>query len=118
MAPLPQRAPLVLTGFSPPPYQDPIFSTIIPVIRYIGVATPGSERSVAGGGGRPSRDPPKCNVDTYDEVGWFRPPKISKDMSTEKPIKRTYFQPRRRGEEIFRHYNPLARKFWLFSWLT
>lgn len=46
-------------------------------------------------------DPPKCNVDTYDEVGWFRPPKISKDMSTEKPIKRTYFQPRRRGEEIF-----------------
>ena len=29
-----------------------------------------------------------CNVDTYAEVGWFRRLKISKDMSTEKPIKR------------------------------
>ena len=29
-------------------------------------------------------DAPKCNVDTYAEVGWFRPPKISKDMSTGK----------------------------------
>ena len=40
---------------------------------------------------------PKCNADTYDEVGWFRPPKISKDISSEKPIK----EPRRRGEEFF-----------------
>ena len=30
---------------------------------------------------------PKCNVDTYAEVGWFRLPKISKDISTEKPRK-------------------------------
>ena len=96
---MPQRAPLVDHPLITPPCQDPIFSTIIPVIRYIGVATPGSERSVAGGGGRPSRDPPKCNVDTYDEVGWFRPPKISKDMSTEKPIKKNIFSaaPARRG---------------------
>ena len=41
MAPLPQRAPLVLTGFSPPPYQDPIFSTIIPVGYICEVASPG-----------------------------------------------------------------------------
>ena len=49
-------------------------------------------------------DAPKCNVDTYAEVGWFQPPKISKDMSTGKPIKRAYFQPRRQGEENFRPY--------------
>ena len=46
---------------------------------------------------RPREGPQKCNVDTYAVVGWFRPPKISKDISSEKPIK----EPRRRGEEIF-----------------
>ena len=33
--------------------------------------------------GRGREVPPKCNVDTYDEVGWFQPPKTSKDMSTD-----------------------------------
>ena len=47
---------------------------------------------------------PGVGVNIFEEVGWFRPPKISKDMSTGKPIKRAYFQPRRLGEENFRPY--------------
>ena len=60
--------------------------------------------------GHPRENAPKCNVDTYAEVGWFRPPKISKDMSTGKPIKRAYFQPRRQGEENFRPYTSRTHK--------
>ena len=48
-----------------------------------GEATPHSASVDSGRGA-----PPKCNVDTYAEVGWFRLPKISKDISTEKPRKK------------------------------
>ena len=72
-----------------------------------GSEAPVIRRNILKYNGAPREVPPKCNVDTYDEVGWFQPPKTSKDMSTEKPIKRAL---RNRGEEIFRHYNPLARR--------